>query len=96
MALCVFSASLAGIFNGFANPVALAAIGWKYCIVFVAVLVVAILTIYFAYPENKGYSLEEMKIVLKDEDGSLQVNEGNVENAPELTKATFDSDVKKL
>ncbi|PYH44690.1 general substrate transporter [Aspergillus saccharolyticus JOP 1030-1] len=47
-------------FNTFVNPIALDAIAWKYYIVFIVVLAVFGVTVYFFYPETKGYSLEEM------------------------------------
>lgn len=47
-------------FNTFVNPIALDAIGWKYYIVFVAVLVGFLLSVYFTYPETRGRTLESM------------------------------------
>ncbi|KAM6507138.1 hypothetical protein FALCPG4_018522 [Fusarium falciforme] len=57
---------IAVIFNVFVNPIALEAIAWKYYTVFVAVLVAYGLTIYFFYPETKGYTLEEMAFIFGD------------------------------
>ncbi|KAH6879892.1 general substrate transporter [Thelonectria olida] len=51
------------MFNGFVNPVALDAIGWKYYIVFVCGLVLWLVIFYFAYPETRGLSLEEVSQV---------------------------------
>lgn len=48
------------MFNGFVNPVALDAIGWKYYIVFICALVVWSIIIYFTYPEARGMTLEEV------------------------------------
>jgi hypothetical protein len=45
------------------NPVALDSIAWKYYIVFVVVLILYGITVFFAYPETKGYSLEQMAVV---------------------------------
>lgn len=56
-----------GIFNGFVNPVALDAIGWKYYIVFVCALVLWLAVIYFTFPETRGLTLEEVSEVF---DGS--------------------------
>lgn len=47
-------------FNTFVNPIALDAISWKYYIVFVAVLVAFLLSVYFTYPETRGRTLENM------------------------------------
>lgn len=58
--MSIYSALL---FNLFVNPIALAAIAWKYYIVFMCVLVITMITIYYTYPETKGFTLEEMVIV---------------------------------
>jgi MFS family permease len=50
-------------FNTFVNPIALDSIAWKYYIVFVVVLILYGVTVFFAYPETKGYSLEQMAVV---------------------------------
>jgi hypothetical protein len=54
---------LAICFNVFVNPIALERIAWKYYIVFVVVLIIYGLTAFFAYPETKGHSLEQMAVV---------------------------------
>lgn len=48
------------IFNGFVNPLALDAIGWKYYIVFICALVLWLVIIYFTFPETRGMTLEEV------------------------------------
>ncbi|KAM3578218.1 hypothetical protein VKS41_009358 [Umbelopsis sp. WA50703] len=68
-----FADAAANVFNGFANPVALTAIGWKYYIVWVCILVSNFFLVYFFYPETKGLSLEEVSMKFdKDQD---QLNE---------------------
>lgn len=62
---------LAIFFNTFVNPIALAAIGWKYYFVFLAVLIVFALTAYFFYPETKGYTLEQIAIVFDGDDAEV-------------------------
>lgn len=54
---------LAICFNVFINPIALERIAWRYYIVFVVVLIIYGLTAFFAYPETKGHSLEQMAVV---------------------------------
>ncbi|CAK7243036.1 MAG: hypothetical protein STHCBS139747_004543 [Sporothrix thermara] len=50
----------ANIFSGYTNPVGLAAIGWKYYIVWCCVLVSNFAIAFFFYPETKNLSLEEV------------------------------------
>ncbi|KAL2840405.1 sugar transporter [Aspergillus pseudoustus] len=70
MALVQISTQLAVFFNIFVNPIALDAIGWKYYIVFVAILVVIIATIWVFYPETKGHTLEEMATIFDTDDAA--------------------------
>ncbi|KAK9427309.1 general substrate transporter [Lipomyces doorenjongii] len=49
--------------NVFINPIALDAIGWKYYIVYVVILIIISLTCYLFYPETRNHSLEEMTVV---------------------------------
>lgn len=42
-----------GVFNQFVNPIALEKIGWKYYIVYCVWLTVALLTVYFTFPETR-------------------------------------------
>ncbi|KAL1857460.1 hypothetical protein VTK73DRAFT_8083 [Phialemonium thermophilum] len=51
------------VFNGFVNPVALEAIGWRYYIVFLCLVFVWFVVIFFFYPETRGLSLEEVTVV---------------------------------
>lgn len=44
----------------FVNPIALEHIGWHYYIVFCVFLVIILVTVWFLFPETKGYSLEEI------------------------------------
>ncbi|KAF4463739.1 general substrate transporter [Fusarium albosuccineum] len=62
------------VFNGFANPVALKAIGWKYYIVFACLLVVWFFVVFFAYPETRRLSLEEVAVVFDGEDAMREVD----------------------
>lgn len=49
----------------------LTACSWRYYIVFDAVLCVAILTVWFFYPETKGHTLEEMAVVFDGPDAAV-------------------------
>ncbi|KAJ5664697.1 hypothetical protein N7462_011510 [Penicillium macrosclerotiorum] len=55
------------IFNGYANPVAMDAISWKYYIVYCCVIAVEIVLVYFGFPETKGHSLEEVALIFDGE-----------------------------
>lgn len=58
-----FGDALANLFSGYVNPIALAAIGWKYWLVWVFVLMSNFTIIYFFYPETKNLGLEEVSRV---------------------------------
>lgn len=73
------STVLAIFFNTFVNPIALEAIGWKYYLVFVVVLIVFGLTAYFYYPETRGYSLEQMAVIFDGEDAEVDSSENIAE-----------------
>jgi hypothetical protein len=57
------SAFAGSFFNVFVNAIALEAIGWKYYFVFIFVLVVMWVTVYFYYPETRGYTLEQVAVL---------------------------------
>ncbi|KAL2813352.1 general substrate transporter [Aspergillus cavernicola] len=51
---------LAGLYNAFANPVAMDAISWRYYIVWCCVIGVNFTLVFFFFPETKGKGLEEV------------------------------------
>ncbi|OBT94193.1 hypothetical protein VE01_06954 [Pseudogymnoascus verrucosus] len=51
------------IFNGYANPVAMEAISWRYYIVYICVLAVEVVLVFFFFPETKGKTLEEVAFI---------------------------------
>jgi len=69
-----FSTTGASIFNSFANPIALAAIGWKYYIVYCCLLCVWMAVVYFTFPETRNLSLEEINLVFDPEAAGNQQN----------------------
>lgn len=52
--------NLAGLYNSFANPVAMEAIEWRYYIVWCCMLALNLTLVYFFFPETRGRSLEEV------------------------------------
>ncbi|KAI3584182.1 general substrate transporter [Fusarium oxysporum f. sp. albedinis] len=68
LSLVWISTVLAIIFNVFVNPIALAAIGWKYYFVFTAIILAYGAVSYFFYPETCGHTLEQMAVVFGDQE----------------------------
>lgn len=54
LTLCFGFTSLSGVFNQYVNPVSIEALGWKFYIVYVVVLVLECLAIYFLCVETRG------------------------------------------
>ncbi|PWY69341.1 sugar transporter [Aspergillus eucalypticola CBS 122712] len=82
-------ATISGMFfNTFVNPIALDAIGWRYYIVFIVVLVLFAVTAFFFYPETKGYSLEQVAVIFdgpveREEDEEKRLEEKQVNSVHE-------------
>ena len=74
-ALLLLSQNLAQTFNQFANPVALAAIQWKYYIVYVAVIATYFALFWFFIRETKGLTVEEAAVVYEPGESRMQVVE---------------------
>ncbi|SPN99268.1 related to hexose transporter protein [Cephalotrichum gorgonifer] len=66
--------NLAGLYNSFANPVAMEAIAWKYYIVWCVAIGVHFTLIYFFFPETKGRSLEDVARIFDGEDAAVGTN----------------------
>ena len=66
-ALLLLSQNCAQAFNQFVNPVALAAIAWKYFIVYVVVIAIYIVLFWFFCKETKGLTVEEAAVVYEPE-----------------------------
>lgn len=82
LAIKNFVGQIALIINMYVNPIALAAIGYYYYIVFLALNCMWLVLIYLFFPETKGYSLEELSmlfdggdsvVVLDGKDGGVNV-----------------------
>lgn len=60
LGVSVFSTKASLFFNQFVNPIGLAAITWKYYLVYVVWIAVEVIIMFFFFPETKGHSLETM------------------------------------
>lgn len=63
LAIFVCVQNLALAFNTYVNPIALAAITWKYYTIYIATLTAVLIIIYFYFPEIKGLTIEEISLV---------------------------------
>jgi len=63
MALFVLSQNFGNAFNQFANPLALAAITWRYYLVYIAFDAAYFVLIWFCYPETAKLSMEEAALI---------------------------------
>jgi sugar porter (SP) family MFS transporter len=59
--------NVAGLFNNYVNPIAMAAITWKYYIVWCCWLPCLVAIVYFFFPETYGKALEEIDSVFGGE-----------------------------
>ena len=50
--------------NQYVNPIGLARIAWKFYFVYIVILVFECLTIWFFFVETKGFTLEEVGVLL--------------------------------
>lgn len=73
VALVHFATQVAVFFNIFVNPIALAAIAWKYYIyiLFAVLFIIITATIYFFYPDIRSYTLEEIVRVFDGENAAV-------------------------
>lgn len=53
------------LFNAFVNPIAMAAIQWKYYIVYIVLLVIILIIVVLLFPETRGRSLEEISEIFE-------------------------------
>lgn len=63
MAIYVSVQNMANAVNQWVNPIALAAIGWKYYAVYIGIDIGYVLLIYFYFPETKKLTIEEISLV---------------------------------
>lgn len=83
LAITLTTDSLACFFNQYVNPVAFAALKWRYFSIYIGCLVVVLGVVYFFFPETQGKSLEEVSRIFEkkeiDESASPTDSEGSQE-----------------
>lgn len=82
------SGNLAGVYNSFANPVAMKAITWKYYIVWCVVLAIHLSVMFFFFPETKGLGLEEVAVIFDGPDALAGTNAMKVHDWEARDEAT--------
>jgi sugar porter (SP) family MFS transporter len=90
--------NLAGLYNSFANPVAMEAISWKYYIVWCCMLALNFTLVWFFFPETRGRSLEEVAEVFDGPNALAGVNamkHTGMDANPEKALYVGDSDGEK-
>jgi len=97
VALYGMSQNVAQTFNQFANPVALAAIGWRYYAVYVGVLIAFLVGFYFTIRETRGLTIEEAAVIFEDDDKKAEMLEAErrVNAAAALHIAAQHNELKK-
>ena|SRR5690242_10640514 len=80
------SAFAALFFNIFVNAIALDAIGWKYYFFFVAILTIMLITVYLAYPETRGHTLEQMAVIFDKDAAAMPAPAQIMEKAEVLQR----------
>lgn len=80
MAITQFTTNIVLIYNGFVNPIALEAIGWKYYIVYCCIIAVELVIAYFAFPETRGRTLENVSAVFGDDAAHEKEELQHIEN----------------
>ncbi|KAK4688181.1 hypothetical protein P7C73_g1929, partial [Tremellales sp. Uapishka_1] len=61
-------------FNQYVNPVAFAALAWKYYILYIAILAVSVVFIWWYFPETFGLTVEEAAMVCDGPDALLKMS----------------------
>lgn len=71
IALGLFSIYASLIVAAFCNPLGMENLGWKYYIVFCALLVVFLAVVWVLFPETRGHSLEEIAVIFDGKQTAL-------------------------
>lgn len=94
MAIFVATQNIAAAFNQFVNPIALAAITWKYYGVYLVIEVAYLIFIYFFFPETKHKTIEEVSVIFdqygKPPEQADELRQTAIENVMKADKSSYD------
>ncbi|KAL6702388.1 hypothetical protein ACN47E_002339 [Coniothyrium glycines] len=85
------SAFVGLFFNVFVNAIALDAIAWKYYFVFIAVLITMLFTVYFTYPETRGYTLEQVAVIFDGDQAAAPTANSVLEKVEVLRRESIEN-----
>ncbi|KAI3394528.1 hypothetical protein diail_2577 [Diaporthe ilicicola] len=95
LALELFAIYGSLVIASFCNPLGMENIGWKYYIVFCALLFVFLIIVWVLFSETKGHSLEEIAVIFDGKDAQLidqvpgrkmETSATHVEKASDITE----------
>ncbi|KZT62655.1 general substrate transporter [Calocera cornea HHB12733] len=93
LAVSSLAVNLALFFNSYVNPVGMAAIDWKFYLVYCAWIPIELLTVIFFFKETKGRTLEELAVVFDGEVAAVEGNRRHIDPATGIIPGTPPSDV---
>ncbi|GKT51599.1 lactose permease [Colletotrichum spaethianum] len=88
MATYVFATKAAVFVNQYVNPIGIQNIGWRFYIVYVAILAVESFVAYGWFLETKGKALEEIAVIFDGEDANVRMNESGKGEGPDDVEET--------
>ncbi|KAL8292974.1 hypothetical protein RQP46_000668 [Phenoliferia psychrophenolica] len=71
MGIWNYTNQAAGLYGAYVNSIGLAALGWKYYIVYAVLLVIQWIALWFFMVETKGATLEEIAIAFEGQDAAV-------------------------
>lgn len=86
IAVSTISTYAALCINTWVNPIAMAAISWKYYFVYIGMCCYLLCVTYFTFPETKGKTLEEVAYVFGDYEEGALVSHHDIEKAGAVTE----------
>ncbi|GMK58884.1 hypothetical protein CspeluHIS016_0603260 [Cutaneotrichosporon spelunceum] len=91
MAIVILCIMLAAFFNQYVNPIALAAIQWRYYGVYIVIQAISIVCIYLYYPETKGLLLEEVATVFDGPKAVPSLERGSKDDIKDGVRSQFEA-----